>query len=105
MSRATRRIVVAHLTDCGMNPADVASELGVSADTVRRDLAAAPAREPEPAAPDAAPPAHVLLLPDDPQLRRNLTVLATAHRASAEEAVRGIIDRAADHVRHRWAAQ
>lgn len=40
MSRARRRIIVMHLMRLGMGPADIAAELSVSADTVRRDAAA-----------------------------------------------------------------
>ena len=99
MSRATRRIIVAHLTDHGMSPADIATELGVSRDTVRRDLTEtpppAPAPEPEPAPPVAAG----LLLPDEPQLRRSLAVLTTAYGARPEDAARFAIWQAARHVR------
>jgi hypothetical protein len=103
MSRATRRIVVAHLTDRGMNPAHIADELGVSADTVRRDLRdgapAAPVAEPAPAAPAAAG----LLLPEGVQLRQDLNLLTAAYRAhSPEDAARFAIHQAAQAVRHRW---
>ncbi len=99
MSRATRRLVVAHLTEHGMSPADIAAELGVSRDTVRRDLTetppAAPAPKPEPAPPVAAG----LLLPDEPQLLRNLAVLTDAYGARPEDAARFAIHQAARHVR------
>lgn len=98
LSRATRRIIVAHLVERGMNPAVIAAELRVSRDTVRRDIAEAPSPEREP----AALPAPGLLLAEDPQLRRNLAVLAAAHRAPAEDVVRGLIHRAAERVRRDW---
>ncbi|MCZ9353229.1 helix-turn-helix domain-containing protein [Streptomyces mutabilis] len=106
MSRATRRIVVAHLTDRGMSPAEIASELGVSRDTVRRDLAdappPAPVAEPEPAAPVAAG----LLLPDGAQLQRNLAVLTAAYKgARPEDAARFAIHQAAQGVRRYWRAR
>ncbi|WP_369222455.1 winged helix-turn-helix domain-containing protein [Streptomyces sp. R39] len=41
MSRATRRIIVMHLMRNRMSIQEIASELGVSPDTVRRDAAAA----------------------------------------------------------------
>ncbi|MGP4092568.1 helix-turn-helix domain-containing protein [Streptomyces sp. KR55] len=99
LSRATRRVVVAHLTDCGMSPAEISAELGVSRDTVRRDLADAPPSAP-PAAPEPAPPvAPGLLLPDEPQLRRNLEVLTAAYGARPEDVARFAIHQAARHVR------
>ncbi|MFI1422738.1 helix-turn-helix domain-containing protein [Streptomyces sp. NPDC020731] len=99
MSRATRRIVVAHLTDRGMSPADIAAELGVSRDTVRRDLADAPPLAPAPEPKPAPPVAAGLLLPDEPQLRRNLAVLTAAYGARPEDAARFAIRQAARHVR------
>ncbi|MFD7064410.1 helix-turn-helix domain-containing protein [Streptomyces sp. NPDC059906] len=105
MSRATRRIVVTHLTDRGMSPAEIAAELGVSRDTVRRDLAdappPAPVAEPEPAAPVAAG----LLLPDGVQLQRNLAVLTAAYKARPEDAARFAIHQAAQSVRRHWRAR
>ncbi|WP_254395801.1 helix-turn-helix domain-containing protein [Streptomyces sp. AC512_CC834] len=105
MSRATRRIVVAHLTEHGMNPADIAAELGVSPDTVRRDLRdgtpSAPAPVPEPAASVAAG----LLLPDGVQLRQDLNVLTAAFRAQPEDAARFAIHQAAQGVREHWQAR
>lgn len=105
ISRGTRRIVVAHLTDHGMTPAEIAAELGVSDDTVRRDIREwtppAPAAEPE----DAAPPAHGLLLPESPQLRQDLNVLSAAFKAQPEDAARFAISQLARHVRARWQAR
>jgi predicted transcriptional regulator len=104
MSRATRRIVVAHLAQCGMNPAEIASELGISRDTVRRDIAEAPDSEPEPAAPVAAPPAPGLLLPETTQTTRDLNLLAAAYKAQPEDVARFAIHHLAQAVRRRWAA-
>jgi transposase len=88
MSRATRRIVVAHLVQRGMSPADIAAELGVSRDTVRRDIADAPAPEPAPAAPVEAAPAAGLLLPESAQMRQNVNVLSAAYKARPEDVAR-----------------
>jgi transposase-like protein len=105
MSRATRRVIVAHLTDRGMNPAQIASELGVSADTVRRDLRdgapPAPAVEPGP----AAPVASGLLLPDHPQLRDDLAVLTAAFGAQPQDAARFAVHQCARGVRAHLAAR
>jgi transposase len=105
ISRGTRRIVVAHLTDHGMTPAEIAAELGVSDDTVRRDIREwtppAPVVEPE----DAAAPAPGLLLPESTQLRQDLNILATAFRAQPEDAARFAIHQLAEQVRTRWQAQ
>jgi len=104
LSRATRRIVVAHLTERGMSPADIAAELHVSGDTVRRDLreGAPPAPAPVPA--PAAPPAPGLLLPDSAQLRQDLNVLSAAFKAQPQDAARFAIHQLARHVRARWQA-
>ncbi|XKK63916.1 helix-turn-helix domain-containing protein [Streptomyces sp. ARC32] len=105
MSRATRRLVVAHLTERGMPLAEIAAELGVSRDTVRRDLAdappSAPAAQPEPAPPVAAG----LLLPEGKQLRQDLNVLTVACRAQPEDVARFAIHQAAQGVRHHWQAR
>lgn len=105
MSRATRRVVVAHLTDRGMSPADIAAELGVSRDTVRRDLADAPPPAPAPEPEPAAPPTPGLLLPEGTQLRQDLNVLAAAFRARPEDVARFAIHQAAQGVRHHWQAR
>ncbi|WP_158824635.1 helix-turn-helix domain-containing protein [Streptomyces sp. NRRL F-5527] len=101
MSRATRRIVVAHLTERRMSAQEIASELGVSVDTVRRDqregAPPAPAPEPEPAAPAAAG----LLLPDGKQLRQDLKVLTAAYKAQPEDVARFAIHQAARIVQRR----
>ncbi|WP_019072411.1 helix-turn-helix domain-containing protein [Streptomyces hokutonensis] len=101
LSRDTRRIVVAHLTARGMIPAEIASELGVSRDTVRRDLAETPPQAPAPADPVAAPPAPGLLLPESTQLRQDLNVLAAAYKAQREDVARSAIHQAAQAVRAR----
>lgn len=108
MTRATRRVVVACLNGRRMPLADIAVELGVSLDTVRRDLAKPPepasADATEDAAPDAALPAPALALADEPQLRQDLNVLAAAHKMPAEDAVRTLIHAAAEDVRATWTA-
>ncbi|MEU3982531.1 helix-turn-helix domain-containing protein [Streptomyces sp. NPDC026672] len=107
MSRATRRIVVAHLTDRGMPPGEIASELGVSVDTVRRDVREgappAPSIGPEPAAPVAANP-DALVLPLDPPLREALAVLRSVRNGPDTEqqnraVVRAAVRATADAVR------
>ncbi|MEU0343158.1 helix-turn-helix domain-containing protein [Streptomyces bobili] len=105
MSRATRRIVVAHLTDRGMNPAEIAAELGVSGDTVRRDLREMPPPAPAPEPAPAAPVAAGLLLPESTQLRQDLSVLTAAFRAQPEDAARFAVHQAAEGVRHHWQAR
>ncbi|GAA0657147.1 hypothetical protein GCM10009535_40200 [Streptomyces thermocarboxydovorans] len=104
LSRATRRIVVAHLTERGMSPAEIAAELGVSRDTVRRDLTETPPPAPAPEPVPAPPVAAGLLLPDEPQLRRNLEILTAAYKARPEDAARFAIHQAARHVRA-WQAR
>lgn len=88
-----------------MNPAEIAAELHVSRDTVRRDLDVTDRNvsvaEPEP----AAPPALGLLLPESAQLRQDLNILATAFRAQPEDAARFAIHQLAEHVRTRWQAR
>ncbi|MFR0359072.1 helix-turn-helix domain-containing protein [Streptomyces sediminimaris] len=66
MKRTTRQIIVGHLADRGMNVADIASELGVSKETVRRDLH------------NAGHTGHLVLRLDAP-LREALTVLRSVH--------------------------
>ncbi|MEV6546410.1 hypothetical protein [Streptomyces sp. NPDC051665] len=105
LSRATRRIVVAHLTDRGMNPAEIAGELEVSADTVRRDLREAPPATVAQTATVAASPAAGLLLPESTQLRQDLNILTTAFRAQPEDAARFAIHQLAAQVRARWQAR
>ena len=70
LSRETRRLVVAHLAERGMNQAKIADELGISRDTVRRDIAEAP-----PAAVPVAADVDTLVLRLDEPLRRSLAVL------------------------------
>ncbi|WP_019054947.1 helix-turn-helix domain-containing protein [Streptomyces prunicolor] len=105
ISRGTRRIIVAHLTDRGMTPAEIAAELGVSDDTVRRDIREwtppAPAAEPE----DAAPPAPGLLLPESTQLRQDLNLLADSYKAQREDVAKFAIHVAAEGIRRRMHAR
>lgn len=105
LSRATRRIVVAHLTVRGMKPAEIASELDVSADTVRRDLDATPAAAtPDPATP-SAPDVDTLTLRLDEPLREALAVLRSVRNgpdtpeqntAAARAAIRATADAVLD---------
>lgn len=83
-----------------MSQANIAAELGISRDTVRRDVLEAP---PVPAA-DAAPDAQdvdTLVLPLDPPLRKALAVLRSVqggadtvaqNRAVVRAAVRATAD-------------
>lgn len=104
LSRATRRIVVAHLADRGMAPAEIAAELDVSRDTVRRDLDTAPEPAPSAATPVAAQAAPILALPESTQLRQDLNILAAAYKAQPEDVARFAIHLAAQAVRRRWMA-
>ncbi|MGW0163643.1 helix-turn-helix domain-containing protein [Streptomyces sp. NPDC003343] len=94
MSRATRRIVVAHLASRGMPLPQIASELGVSRDTVRRDLDAAPLTPAMDAAPDAQD-VDTLALPLDEPLRMRLAVLRAVHGGADTEAQNRAVVRAA----------
>lgn len=108
MSRATRRIVVKHLMHRGMNPADIAAELGVSRDTVRRDADAAQHDAEDAhqdASPDAGPDAPGLRLPESKQLRQDLSVLCAAYKAQPEDVARFAIHQAAQSMRRRWMAR
>lgn len=104
LSRATRRVIVAHLTDRGMSPQEIAAELAVSADTVRRDLRDGAPPAPAVADEPAAPVASGLLLPDGVQLRQDLNVLTAAYGARPEDAARFAVHQAARHVRA-WQAR
>jgi hypothetical protein len=117
LSVEVRRIVVAVLTDRHMSPAQIAAELGVSRETVRRDLLARPAPaedqaatdeqpaeappEPEPA-PDAAPDATVTV-PVTGRTRANLDALAEAG-FQADDAVESGLQYLADTYRGAWRA-
>jgi predicted transcriptional regulator len=106
LSRGTRQIVVAHLTEHGMKPPEIAAELGVSPETVRRDLHNAPP-------PTVAQNGHnvaagedgpTLLLRLDAPLREALAVLRAVHNGPDTEeqnraAARGAIRAMADHFR------
>ncbi|MDV9168757.1 hypothetical protein R6V09_01185 [Streptomyces sp. W16] len=105
MSRATRRIVVAHLTEHGMNPVDIAAELEVSADTVRRDIRETPPAVVTETVTVAAPPAPGLLLPESTQLRQDLNLLAASYRAQREDVARFAIHVAAEAIRRRMQAR
>ncbi|MCX4973165.1 helix-turn-helix domain-containing protein [Streptomyces sp. NBC_00620] len=105
MSVGTRRILVAHLAERRMSVPEIASELGVSKETVRRDLHnPPPAVEPE-TPPDVAPPAPGLVLPESKQLRQDLNVLTTAFRGKPEDVARFAIHQAAQPIRQHWQAR
>ena len=105
MSRATRRLVVAHLTEHGMNPVDIASELEVSADTVRRDIREAPPATVTQTDIVAAAPAPGLLLPESTQLRQDLNLLAASYKAQREDVAKFAIHVAAEGIRRRMHAR
>ncbi|MEU7962383.1 winged helix-turn-helix domain-containing protein [Streptomyces sp. NPDC049097] len=94
MSRATRRAIVAHLTERGMSQADIATELGISRDTVRRDISEAPPAPASDAAPDA-PAADTLVLRLDEPLRQALAVLRSVQGGADTEAQNVAVVRAA----------
>lgn len=113
MSRATRQIVVAHLTERGMDPTAIAAELGVSRETVRRDLL----NPPPPLsptggtveAPDVAGPEVLTLRLDEP-LHTSLAVLRTVCNGADNEAqnvaaARAAIHAMADTIRERTPAR
>ncbi|MEV0209439.1 helix-turn-helix domain-containing protein [Streptomyces sp. NPDC050788] len=104
MSRATRQIVVVHLASRGMTQQKIADELGISRDTVRRDIVEAPPAAADPAAPDAADVATLVLHLDEP-LRDALAVLRSVHDcpdtvtqnvAAARAAIRATADTVAE---------
>lgn len=105
MSRATRQIVVAHLTDRGMSPTEIADELGVSRETVRRDLHNRPTDDQPETAPDEAPPVAFgeqgLTLPPSLQLGQDLRLLAASYKAPAEDIVRQLLHLEAEAIRDR----
>jgi transposase-like protein len=105
MSRATRQIVVAHLADRGMSPTEIADELGVSRETVRRDLH----NPPPPAEPEATPPVAFgeqgLSLPASLQLGQDLRLLAASYKTTAEDIARQLLHREAEAIRARMHAR
>lgn len=94
MSRDTRILVVACLTSHGKSVPEIASELGISRETVRRDLQNAPTPEPQDEAPDAVP-ADALVLPLDEPLREALDVLRSVRNGPDTTAQNVAIVRAA----------
>lgn len=109
MSRATRQIVVAHLTDRGMSPGEIADELGVSRETVRRDLHNTPpptALEPAPdEAPAVAPGEEGLHLPPSLQLGQDLRLLAASHKGPKEAVAEQLLHDKAEEIRARMRAR
>lgn len=104
MSRDTRTLVVACLTGHGMSPQEIAGELGISRETVRRDLLNAPPAETRGEAPDVVP-GSALVLPLDDALREALVVLRSVRNgadterqnvAAARAAVRAMADAVID---------
>lgn len=105
-------MIVADLTARHMSAAQIADELGVSRETVRRDLHnPPPAVEAVPVpdvAPDVAPRvafgAQGLTLPASLRLGQDLRLLATVHKRSAEDVAEELIHQQAEKVRDRWRA-
>ncbi|MFE7273024.1 helix-turn-helix domain-containing protein [Streptomyces sp. NPDC057623] len=93
MSRATRQIVVVHLADRGMSPTEIADELGVSRETVRRDLNSTPppvaSDEAAETAPDVAAdeqPVSADTIEITDTMRANLNVFEQAGQTAQEAA-------------------
>ncbi|WP_420035062.1 DeoR family transcriptional regulator [Streptomyces sp. cg28] len=113
MSRGVRQNVVSFLADRNMPVRDIADELGVSPETVRRDLHnRPPAAEEEPApdeAPDEAPGLRTgpegLILPASLTLGQDLRLIASAHRRPAEDVAEELIHWHADRIREKWQRQ
>ncbi|MFJ1869946.1 helix-turn-helix domain-containing protein [Streptomyces chartreusis] len=113
MSRATRQIVVAHLASIDMPQQQIADELGVSRETVRRDLNSAPppatSDAPAEEAPDVAPPVlfgpQGLSLPASLQLGQDLRLLAASYKAPAEDVARQLLHEQAEAIRDRMRAR
>lgn len=99
MSRATRGLIVACLIGRGMNPAEIASELGVSRETVRRDLHNPPPTGDVDEVADVAPGEEGLRLPVDAQLGQDLRLLAASYKAPPESVVRTLLSREAEAIR------
>ncbi|MFF2651485.1 DeoR family transcriptional regulator [Streptomyces sp. NPDC058045] len=124
LSIEVRRIIVAHLTDLHMSTADIAAELGVSRETVRRDLLARPTATEEDPAPDEAPgeadtppdpapraapwlrtgPEGLTLTPTD-QLGQDIRTIESATGQPAEEIVPHLVRQHAAHILARWSAK
>ncbi|WP_240982876.1 helix-turn-helix domain-containing protein [Streptomyces sp. S3(2020)] len=113
MSREVRRIVVAHLASLHMPVPKIADELGVSRETVRRDLLDAPPPAPTAATPDAAPDVaggKALVLRLDAPMRASLAVLREVCNGPDTEAqnvaaARAAIHATADTIRERTFAR
>ncbi|MFJ8951849.1 helix-turn-helix domain-containing protein [Streptomyces sp. NPDC102381] len=113
-----RRIIVAHLTDRHMSVAEIADELGVSRETVRRDRLNPPPAVDEDEARAKAKPALTakaafgltsgpqgLTLPPSDQLGRDLRRIAWVHRRPAADVVEEMIRWHSKRLRERWLAQ
>ncbi|MFJ9917640.1 helix-turn-helix domain-containing protein [Actinacidiphila glaucinigra] len=107
-SLSQRRATVRHLADQGMSARAIGAHLGISKDTVRRDLAATAqsgARQDEPRQPcpllGAAPPVGWLTIPVDDDLHDHLAVLlAGGHTVT--DAIRRSTELLADAYRTAW---
>ncbi|MFD0457871.1 DeoR family transcriptional regulator [Streptomyces violaceoruber] len=82
----------------GRSLRDIAAEVGVSKDTVRRDLAALET----PADEDSE---QQMLLAVDGQLRRDLNLLAASYRLTREDVARLVLHEAAEEIRRTIAAR
>ncbi|MEU3413759.1 helix-turn-helix domain-containing protein [Streptomyces sp. NPDC006658] len=103
-SVSARRIRARHLADQGKSLREIAGELGVSKDTVSRDLAAMRRDETPDATPDsgsATDPAPRLILPLSRYMADDLAVLAEAGH-SEQEAVRLALAMLANAYRRAW---
>lgn len=113
MSRDTRRVLVAHLTERNMDPTAIAAELGVSRETVRRDLLNPPPLAPAAAGPDVAAdaaPGDTLVLRLDKPLHTSLAILREVCNGADNEAqnvaaARAAIHAMADTIRERTPAR
>ncbi|WP_432162330.1 DeoR family transcriptional regulator [Streptomyces tendae] len=101
-----RRARVRQLQTQGRSLRDIAAAVGVSKDTVRRDLSALEAPTPEggyrllPLVDE-----QELRLLVDGQLRKDLNLLAAAHRAPVEDVARLVLHQAAEGIRRTIAAR
>ncbi|MFC8220912.1 DeoR family transcriptional regulator [Streptomyces sp. NPDC057362] len=93
-----RRARVRQLQTQGRSLRDIAAEVGVSKDTVRRDLAALEA-------PAAKADEQLLLVVVDEQLRKDLNLLAASYRLAGEDAARLVLHQAAEGIRRTIAAR
>ncbi|MEB3966244.1 HTH domain-containing protein [Streptomyces kunmingensis] len=102
-------MIVAHLTDRHMPAAEIAAELGVSRETVRRDLLNRPdqaeAETPAPEAPAVAYGPEGLTLPASQALGQDLRLIAVAHKRPAEAVAEELLHWHAERIRANWQRQ